>query len=347
VEYDGLVRLSSTTCGPRLVNSRSPFRRAALMASVLGVGTLAGVFFLPVSRRPFSHQAQEKLLSYEEAVMAIRSLAAASPPTVRKACTTQLLEHGRPTERVFVLLHGLSNCPAQFGQLGRLLFERGHNVLIPLLPFHGEEDRLTTEWGGLTAIGMLDAGNQALDLAGSLGKRITVAGLSVNGATVAWMAQNRKDLSKAVLLAPFLAPFDLPGWALEPVERLLLRLPNMFFWWDPKQKANLPGPIYTYPRFPTRVIGETMLLARSVLNESRILPPQCPSILTITSASDTAANNVVTERLIANWRALRPTGIEAFEFPADHHIPHDFIDPNQPNQKIAEVYPKIIELLEK
>jgi pimeloyl-ACP methyl ester carboxylesterase len=347
VEYDGLVRLSSNKCLLRPVNSWSPFRRAALMASVLGVGTLAGVFFLPLNRRPFSHQSQEKLLSYEEAVRAIRSLAATSPPTVRKECTTQLLEHGRPTERVFVLLHGLSNCPAQFAELGRKLFEHGHNVLIPLLPFHGEENRLATEWGGLTAVGMLDAGNQACDLARSLGQSVTVAGLSVNGATVAWLAQNRKDLSKAVLLAPFLAPFDLPGWALEPIERLLLRLPNMFFWWDPKQKENLPGPIHTYPRFPTRVIGETMLLARSVLDESRILPPQCPSILTITSASDTAANNVLTEQLIANWRALRPAGIDAFEFAADQHIPHDFIDPNQPNQKIAEVYPRIIELLEK
>ena len=317
------------------------------MASVLGVGALAAVLFVPVNRRPFFHNAAEKLLTYEEAVKAIRSLATASPSTVRRNCTLQLLEHGRPTERVFVLLHGLSNCPAQFSELGRLLFERGHNVLIPLLPYHGEEDRLTTEWGGLTAEGMLEAGNQATDLAQSLGHRVTVAGLSINGATVAWMAQNRKDLAKAVLLSPFLAPFDLPAWALEPVERLLVRLPNMFFWWDPKQKENLPGPAYAYPRFPTRVIGETMLLGRSVLQESRILPPQCPLILTVTSASDTAANNAVTEQLVANWRALRPAGIETFEFPADQEIPHDFIDPNQPNQRIDIVYPKIIELLEK
>jgi carboxylesterase len=121
----------------------------------------------------------------------------------------------------------------------------------------------------------------------------------------------------------------------------------MFFWWDPRQRENLAGPAYAYPRFPTRVIGETMFLGRSVLDQSRILPPQCPFILTITSASDTAANNVVTEQLIANWRALRPAGIETFEFPADQEIPHDFIDPNQPDQRIDIVYPKIIELLEK
>lgn len=318
------------------------------MASVLGLGALAAVFFLPVNRRPFFHDtAEKKLLGYDEAVQAIKALAAAAPTTVRRNCTLQLLEHGRPTERVFVLLHGLSNCPAQFSELGRQLFERGHNVLIPLLPYHGEENRLATEWGGLTGENMLEGGNQAADLARSLGQNVIVAGLSINGATVAWMAQNRKDLHKAVLLAPFLAPFNLPDFVLLPLERLLLRLPNMFFWWDPRQRENLAGPPYAYPRFPTRVIGETMFLGRSVLDQSRVLPPKCPLILTITSASDIAANNAVTEQLIANWRALRPTGIETFQFPADQEIPHDFIDPNQTNQRIDIVYPKIIELLEK
>ncbi len=320
--------------------------RAAMMASMVGLAALAAVLFLPINRRPFYHDSAEKLLGYDEAVQAIKELAAAAPATVRRNCTLQLLEHGRPTERVFVLLHGLSNCPAQFSELGRQLFERGHNVVIPLLPYHGEENRLATEWGGLTGESMLEAGNQVVDLARSLGQNVIVAGLSINGVTVAWMAQNRKDIHKAVLLAPFFAPFNLPDLVLLPIERLLLRFPNMFFWWDPRQRENLAGPAYAYPRFPTRVIGETMLLGRSVLDESRIVPPRCPFILTITSASDIAANNIVTEQLVANWRALRPSGIETFEFPADQQVPHDFIDPNQTNQRVDIVYPKIIELLE-
>jgi pimeloyl-ACP methyl ester carboxylesterase len=331
---------------PRFSN-RGLLGRAAVTASMVGLAALAAVLFLPVNRRPFSHDSAEKLLGYDEAVQAIKERAAAAPATIRRNCTPQLLEHGRPTERVFVLLHGLSNCPAQFSELGRQLFERGHNVLIPLLPYHGEENRLATEWGGLTGESMLEAGNQAVDLARSLGQNVIVAGLSINGATVAWMAQNRKDLHKAVLLAPFLAPFNLPALTLLPIERLLLRLPNIFFWWDPRERENLAGPVYAYPRFPTRVIGETMLLGGSVLDESRIAPPRCPFILTVTSASDIAANNIVTEQLVANWRALRPAGIETFEFPADQQIPHDFIDPNQINQRIDIVYPKIIELLER
>jgi pimeloyl-ACP methyl ester carboxylesterase len=317
------------------------------MGSVLGVGALASVLFLPMNRRPFVHHPPDNLLSYDEAVQAIGSLAAASAPSVRRNCTIQLLEHGQPTEHVFVLLHGLSNCPAQFSELGRLLFGRGHNVLVPRLSYHGEEDRLTAKWAQLTAEEMLEAGNHAIDLARSLGRKVTVAGLSINGATVAWIAQNRDDLHAAVLLAPFLAPAGLPDWAMAPVEHTLLRLPNMFFWWDSRYKENLKEPSYAYPRFPTRVIGETMLLGRAVLRESRILAAQCPSILTVTSASDTAANNLFTAQLVANWRRLRPTGIETFEFPADQKVPHDFIDPKQPNQRVDIVYPKIVELFER
>jgi Alpha/beta hydrolase family len=324
-----------------------PVRRILLAGSALGAGALLAVVCLPVSHRSFAYNATAKPLPYDEAVREIRKLIAASPDNIRPECAVQLLEHGHPTERVFVLMHGLSNCPAQFTKLGQLLFERGHNVVIPRIPYHGEKNRLATDWARLTAGDMVDAGNQAVDLARSLGGKVTAAGLSISGATVAWMAQNRSDLDRAVLLAPFLAPAGLPDWAAAPVERLLLRLPNVFLWWDSNLKENIEGPPYAYPRFPTRVIGETMLLAREVLRESRSHAHQCASILVVTSASDHAASNQLTSRLVANWRRFGKGAIETFEFPASDNVPHDFIDPNQPDQKTALVYPKIIELLEK
>jgi Alpha/beta hydrolase family len=283
---------------------------------------------------------------YDEAVRNVRKLAAIISPKIRPECAVQLLEHGHPTEKVFVLLHGLSNCPAQFAKLGRLLFERGHNVVIPLIPYHGEQERLTTHCARLSAEDLLEAGNQAVDLARGLGKKVTAAGLSISGATVAWMAQNRSDLGRAVLFAPFLAPAGFPGWAYPLLERLLLRLPNVFFWWDTRQKENIEGPPYAYPRFPTRVIGETMLLGRTVLKESRCQVSRCPSILVVTTASDRATNNRMTAEVVANWRRLRNGGLETFEFSAADKVPHDFVDPNQPDQKTALVYPKLIELLE-
>jgi hypothetical protein len=103
----------------------SYLRKALFIGSVLSAGALARVLFLPVNRRPIVYRPLARRVSYEEAVREIRSLASASPDGVRPECADQLLEHGRPTEHVFVLLHGLSNCPAQFGELGRRLFARG------------------------------------------------------------------------------------------------------------------------------------------------------------------------------------------------------------------------------
>ncbi|HEY5814111.1 MAG TPA: alpha/beta hydrolase [Terrimicrobiaceae bacterium] len=320
-------------------------RKRLFIGSLLGVGALAPLF-LPSKRRLVTFHPKEKPLTYSDAVEQIRSLASAAPDSIRRECIDQLLEHGQPTEHVFVLLHGLSNCPAQFSQLGQRLFELGHNVVIPRLPYHGERNSLASEWAQLTATEMIVAGNRAVDLARSLGSKVTVAGISANGATVAWLAQNRSDLHRAVLLAPFLSPVRLPKWATRPLERLLLGLPNIFLWWNAKQKENIQRPYYAYPRFPTRVIGQTMFLAQEVLRESRLLPPACGSIVVITSASDTAANHQVTRQLVNHWKVLGGSSIITYEFPAEQEVPHDCIDPNQPNQKVAVVYPKLLQLLQ-
>lgn len=184
-------------------------RKRLLIGSALGVGALAApALFLPVNRRPLVYCPPVKQLPYDEAISQFRFRASASPDGIRPECADHLLEHGLPTEHVFVLLHGLSNCPAQFGKLGRQLFERGHNVVIPRLPYHGEKNSLASDWARLTAAEMLEAGNYGVNLARSLGGKVTIAGLSANGATVAWMAQNRSDLDRAVLLAPFSRPHD-------------------------------------------------------------------------------------------------------------------------------------------
>lgn len=302
---------------------------------------------IPTMHQPFVHETPQPPPSYEQAVKELRAMTEAPLPGIRPEGRPILLEHGKPTEQVFVLLHGLSNAPWQFSKLGQELFERGHNVFIPRMPYHGEENRLAEDWARLTAQQMLDSANHAADLARGLGKKVTVVGLSLNGTVTAWMAQNRSDLHQVVLMSPFFAPAGTPEWAVAPMERALLRLPNFFLWWNPALKEKNPGPIYAYPRFPTRVIGQTMLLGVDVMRHSKQEAPKAHCILVITTASDMAACNSQTERMVRNWRAHRTNGIETFEFPKSDDVPHDFIDPNQPNQRVDFVYPKLLEMLEK
>jgi pimeloyl-ACP methyl ester carboxylesterase len=255
--------------------------------------------------------------------------------------------HDEPTENVFVLLHGLTNTPEQFDKLGHILYERGHNVLLPVMPGHGKADRMTDALGEFTVQGMMNPANQTASIARVLGRRVTIVGLSVNGTAAAWMAQTRADVDRVVLLAPFLSPHGLPPWARVPVTRLLVRMPNAFLWWDPVHQKDLPGPSHAYPRFSTRSIGATMLLGIHVLEESVKSAPMCGSILVVTTASDFAADNASTAQLVANWRRHRPESIETFESPESDNVPHDFIDPNQPNQQVELVYPQLINMLEK
>lgn len=317
-----------------------------ILAVVVGglAMALGAVSFFPIMQKPVEYQSRP-VASYDEAVRQIREEIAQSPPEVSEIGRTKLLDHGHATKRAFVLLHGLSNCPEQFATLGKMLFDQGYNVLIPRTPYHGESDRLTTSFAKLTAQEMVDSGNQAADRAHGLGEEVIVAGLSINGATVAWMAQNRPDLNRVVLMAPFLAPATIPKWAKGPPERFLLRMPNHFFWWNPKLKEKLPGPTYSYPRFPTKVIGQVMLLGSEVLSQAEKTKPACNDILVITTASDTAANKDFTDELVTCWQRFEK--VETYEFPADQKVPHDFIDPHQIDQQTAIVYPKLMELLER
>jgi len=284
--------------------------------------------------------------SFSEARALIESRIAKAPQSLSEAGRPRVFLHDAPTDHVFVLLHGLTNSPEQFDKLGRILFERGHNVVIPRTPGHGDADLMTDALSVFTAKAMLDYANLAISLSRPLGRKLTVAGLSINGVTTAWVAQNRSDVDRAVLLAPFFAPKGLPQGANLPLSQLLIRLPNIFLWWDPVHKDQIQGAAHAYPRFSTRSIGETMRLGVEVFSEAQTSPPACTEILFVTSASDAAANNAVTDRLAALWRTSRPGAVENYQFPAAENVPHDFIDPGQSDQRIDIVYPRLIALLE-
>lgn len=283
---------------------------------------------------------------YAAAKALIEDKIARSPATLSEAGRPRVFLHAAPTEHVFVLLHGLTNSPEQFDKLGRILFERGHNVVIPRTPGHGDANLMTDALSVFTAKAMLDYANFAITLSRPLGRHLTVAGLSINGATTAWVAQNRADVDCAVLLAPFFAPRGLPLFANKPLSQLLIRMPNLFLWWDPVHKDQFFGESHAYPRFSTRSIGETMRLGVAVFGESEKSAPACGAILIVTTASDLAANNAVTARLAARWQERRPGSVGTYEFPKAENVPHDFIDPSQSDQRVEIVYPRLIEMLE-
>ncbi|MCX7868711.1 MAG: hypothetical protein N2322_02060, partial [Terrimicrobiaceae bacterium] len=160
----------------------------------------------------------------------------------------------------------------------------------------------------------------------------------------AWIAQERGDVRRCLVLAPFLAPAGVPERVSLPLGRALSRSPNFFVWWNAQYKEANPGPPHSYPRFPTRVIGEFMVLGADVLARALAAAPACPEIAIVCSEADTAIDLGAVRELGASWRRSGAKLAELW-FPASEKIPHDFIDPKQPDARTAAVYPELVRLL--
>ncbi len=279
------------------------------------------------------------------------TLPGSAPPdesgfSIHPEAETFELNHGSQTEEAFVLLHGITNTPVQFRSFAEILFARGANVVVPRMPFHGHEDRLTDAKSGFTAQLMLDEANRAIDRARLLGRRVKVMGLSVNGVTAAWVAQNRADVDTVVIMAPFFAVKGMPDWTIAPVARLFARLPNLFVWWDFRQRENLGPDSLAYPRFSTRAMAGVLHFGLDVFREAESAPPKARRIVVVTSATDQAVSNERIGELVALWLRSAPGRVESYEFPADKNVPHDWMYPGQPDQQVETVYPILLNLLD-
>lgn len=306
---------------------------------------ICAVAFFPM-RVPELPEPRATPLTYEEADKVFRDIVAAEPIGVNEVCFPKLLHHGHPTQRVYVLLHGLSNCPAQFEQIGAALHKAGHTVLIPRMPHHGMKDRLTDAYGKLTLQEMATwiAGN--LELARALGNEVIVSGLSVNGTTVSWVAQKRGNLTSSVVISPFYGPAGIPDVLQAPLGRLLARLPNVFIWWDASKKQDIPGPSYAYPRFPTRVVGEFMVLGQAVLANAKKSAPMSPNLWMVWSEADPAISLTLIQKMTARWKAWPTTHLQEKIFPLDLGVPHDMVDPHQPDQKTSITDPALMQIFQ-
>ena len=141
---------------------------------------------------------------YGEAFSRFQKIQGAEGPKLNPVCLSILLTHGKRTKRAVVFFHGLTNCPEQFRELGRTFYELGYNVLIPRLPRHGVADRKVDNLTPLKAEELRDCADTGVDIACGLGEKVYVAGLSAGGTMAAWVAQNRSEVARVLLIAPAL-----------------------------------------------------------------------------------------------------------------------------------------------
>jgi alpha-beta hydrolase superfamily lysophospholipase len=280
---------------------------------------------------------------YERGMQIASELHALDGPNVNPVCHTRIYTHGRRTARSLVLLHGFTNCPQQFDALGKQFHEMGWNVLIPRYPRHGYKDRLTTSVAELRSEHLIAVANRAADAGAGLGERLTVAGLSLGGILTGYVAQVHDAIERAVLIAPMFGLKPIPRWGLAGLTRMAEVLPNFYIWWDPQHKDKV-GPEHGYPRFSTRAYAALFETGSALRRAARTTAPKAQQIDVITNAAEPRLDNRFTYQVVEQWRR-HGASVNTFEFPASDRLPHDLIDPANPEQNTELVYPVVIKTI--
>lgn len=170
-------------------------------------------------------------------------------PDLRAGNGPRIFHHGKKTDHVIILTHGLSDSPRYVEDVGKCFYHAGLNVVLPLLPGHGlvdpdrafEDKNLDTCWRQ-----KLD---QTIELASRLGEVISLGGFSTGGA----LSYNRilRDMEKggnAIQGGLFLfsAAIKLIPWSqflIDISSRVLIKK------LDDNLKGKGPDP-YKYPVLP-------------------------------------------------------------------------------------------------
>jgi hypothetical protein len=90
-----------------------------------------------------------------------------------------------------------------------------------------------------------------------------------------------------------------------------------------------------------------MRLGLAIERAAKAAPPVARSVVVVTNAADVIVDNTVTARIVERWRASGHTRIDTFAFNLDAHLPHDLIDPDQPDGCMDCVYPVLLDLIER
>lgn len=284
-------------------------------------------------------------LTYQESLQSAQVFDLPDLGKLNPLSQTILLEHGRPTEHVILFLHGYTNSPYQFVQLGNEFFQRGYNVFIPRAPFHGFQNRLSPDHRKLTSAILLDYLRQSLSIAHGLGEKVTVAGLSMGGVLSLWAGQFLPGIYQAIGISPALAFYVIPLPLTPFVAALLPYITNRMNWWDPIHKDAPRPPLHAYPQYSYRALMHILRIGLRVRSASRTLVPLAEDLLLIFNPTDESVNPTYARYMISRWQALGAKNVRTYEFDPNLNLRHDLIDPTQPHQQIATVYPILLDLI--
>jgi alpha-beta hydrolase superfamily lysophospholipase len=249
------------------------------------------------------------------------------------------MTHGHRTARVVVLFHGLTNSPRQYEHLGDILYEAGDNVYIPRLPHHAERDGNAKTLASLTAEELRACADSAVDAAQGLGDSVVVAGVSAGGTVAAWVAQNRPDVGRAMIVAPLLGIGRVPSFLDAPLMNLALHIPNL-------TRNDSPDSLRPDRELgvSTHAIAEVLRLGVAVREAADSTAPRTRDIIFVMNANDHTVKRSPAVALARRW-AMHGTAAVVYMFPRSLGLPHDIAEEAHPNANPGLVYPTLQALI--
>ncbi|MCL4473868.1 MAG: alpha/beta fold hydrolase [Actinobacteria bacterium] len=308
-----------------------------VLASLLVVLLIIGL--IPVSTGELvSHQ--DTAVSYSDSAQRIQAVKDAESGQVCDICGTRFYTHGDRTQKAVVLIHGLTNSPRQFEEMGVKLYNDGYNVLIPRMPYHGLTTHTVSELGNLKTSDLQVFADSVADMAAGLGDQITVVGLSGGGTIAAEIVQNRSDIDRAVLIAPLFGLSGVPAPVNTFLGNLFSRIPNINV-----SSSSEPPRASVYLGWSSRGVAEYLLFSRVARPPDSDPAPAVRNIVLITNANDHTVNNDTSKLVVTEWESAGAR-VTRYEFEQSLGLPHDYIDITSIGDRSQWVYPIVIGLIE-
>ena len=294
-------------------------------------------------KRQVPDSSPDPAADYTEAVTRIADLQALDGPEV--AHGTIFMGQGSKVATAVVLLHGYTNNPEQFREIGEAYHAAGHNVLIPRFPGHGMRDLMTKELSKLDAAALVESTDNAVDIAAGMGENVEVVGLSGGGTMAVWAGYNRDEVTSAVPISPFIEPAGIPVALIRPVTEIVHALPDVYIWWDPsKKEEHLPPD--AYPRFSLRSLTAFLDVGASVVRDDPQRDTTLAQAIYISNASDKSVNETYGDMVFEEHVGPMSDEVLYYEFDESLGYAHDLIDPTGLNaDSIEAIYTQLFEWL--
>ncbi|MCT7987033.1 alpha/beta hydrolase [Laspinema olomoucense] len=205
-------------------------------------------------------------------------------PLLNEHCRSRFFLHPRRTKKVLLFFHGFTAAPWQFVPMGEAFFKAGYNVLVPLMPGHGQGGNWSRQNPAplpTTAAVYQNFAQEWLDRAQELGEEVYIGGLSGGGTVAAWLALERcNDIAGCLLFAPYLSSSSR---VLDLFVRKLT--PEYYDWGAPR-----PGQIrHGYDGFEVEALKTVLLMGSQVLNRAK--REESAPMFIISSESDRAVGH--------------------------------------------------------